>query len=313
MPDLRLIDLDGLHEVASMLSEAASVVLATGRGLSATLMTGSPAAGIPGSLSRVAAALEMSASDLIRRELETPTVGLWCRAPALQVHPRRVHFSGVDGFSAHRQSGVAGDHDDGVMGGIVRGEWGASEAVRHAEHQGQLGTFSAAALAAEGYATGRFGLHDGALEMAAEADLGLHLVQVGHVLDTRLFEAEAEVFVGTEASIEGNLSFDLAGGDAGFDGGLSAFLGMAAAGEVGGGPETARVIAGGEVGIGVGADLDVAAGLTDGVIDFDFGASAFLGLGGGFDVSLEIDLAAIGVTTLEVIEGATDWISSLWP
>ena len=313
MPDLRLIDLDGLHEVASMLSEAASVVLATGRGLSATLMAGSPAAGIPGPLSRVAAVLEMSASDLRRREIEISTVALWCTAPALQIHPRRVHVAGVDGSSTRQQSAVTGDHDDGVLRGIVRGEWGAREAVRHTEHQGQLGTFSAAALAAEGYAAGRFGLHDGALEMAAEADLGLHLVQFGHVLDTRFFDTEAEAFVGAEASIEGNLSFDLAGGDGGFEGGLTAFIGMAAAAEVGVGPETARVIAGGQVGIGLGADLDAAVGLTDGVFDFDFGASAFLGLGGGFDVSLEVDLAAIGEATLDVIEGATDWISSLWP
>ena len=296
-----------------MLSEAAAVVLTTGRGLSAILMAGSPASGVLGSLSMVAAALEMSVLDLRRREVETFTVGLWCSAPALQVHPRRVHVAGVGGSSTRWQSGTTGGHDDGVLGGIVGAEWGAGEAVRHAEHQGQLGTFSAAALAAEGYAAGRVGLHDGALEMAAQADVGLHLVQLGYMLDTRFFDTEAEAYVGGEASIEGNLSFDLAGGDGGFEGGFTAFIGMAAAAEVGVGPETARVIGGGEVGIGLGADLDAAVGFTDGVFDFDFGASAFLGLGGGFDVSLEVDLAAIGEATLGVIEGAADWIASLWP
>jgi len=313
VPDLRFIDLDGLREVASMLSEAATAVVATGRGLSASLMTGGSATGVPGSLSRVAAALEFSASDLRRRELETSAAELWCRAPALQVHPRRVHISGVVGSSTRRQSGVTVENDEGWLGGNAQGEWGAGEAVRHVEHQGQLGTFSAAALAAEGYAVGRVGLQDGALEIAAEADLGLHLVQLGHVLDTRFLDTEAEAFVGADAAIEGNLSFDPVGGDGGFEGGLTAFIGMAAAAEVGVGPESARVIAGGEVGIGLGADLDAAVGLTDGVFDFDFGASAFLGLGGGFDVSLEVDLAAIGAASIGVIEAATDWISSLWP
>ena len=107
--------------------------------------------------------------------------------------------------------------------------------------------------------------------------------------------------------------FDVASGEVDVGGGVAAFAGVAAATEIGVGPETARVVAGAEAGIGAGFELEGSLTMTDGLLDFDFGASAFLGVGAGFDLSLEIDLGAIGEAAVGVFADATDWVGSLWP
>lgn len=185
--------------------------------------------------------------------------------------------------------------------------------VREAGHDGRFGTFSAAALAAQGHSLAWVGINGWAVDAGIDIDLDLDLVRVEHGLDTGYFDSGLEAFVGGSASLDGTVDFDVSDGDSGFAAGASAFVGMAAAGEVAVGPESARVVAGGEAGIGLGVEIDAAAGFTDGVFDFDFGASAFLGVGGGFDLSIEVDLGTLAEGTLGVVDGAIEWISSLWP
>lgn len=313
MGDLRLINQTGLHRVASQLDGAAGELQTSDRRLMAATEAVAAAAGFAATLRCVAAALEAAAGDLRRRRLEDPPTGLFFIDPSVQIDQRPIGLAAFEGSSESWGVDSLDDRRGWLRDSVMRGEWRGQVAVRQTDIHGPLGTFSASALTAESQAEVWVGFDDWGLELAGGAGVALQLAQVEYGLDTSYVDVSSEAFVGGEASAFGDLDMAFVDGDAGFEGGVDAFVGMAAAAEVGVGTDAARLVAGGEVGIGFGVDADLAVGYDDGVANFDFGASAFLGLGGGFDMSFDLDLGAIGRATVDVIEGATTWIGSLWP
>jgi hypothetical protein len=298
VPDLRFIDEEGLCQVGRLLARmvldlhgGARVLASSGEGSALLVMAGE---------------LDRSVADLRSRDDGVGVIGSSFRQ-------RRVHVEGVDGSSEVWQSGSGRANRDQLQTWVARGDWGGASAIRSSEAHGPLGTFSAAALAAEGVAAAWLGIDDWAVEAGFDARAGADLVNARHSLDSRFFASDSEAYLGAEVAAGGTMVFDAASGDLDIEAGMAAFVGMAAATEIGVGPEAARVVAGAEAGIGAGVELEAALTLTDGLLDFDFGASAFLGVGAGFDLSLEIDLGAIGEAAVGVFEAATDWVGSLWP
>lgn len=310
-----MIDRPELETIASLLRSAGAELDACVR-TSAEVLGGVGASPlIVSPLYPVGAALDRAARDLARRQIDMdlPEIGLSCAFPAMNVDPRPVRLAGIDDSSETWGSDHIHEDDDWLRATLFKGAWGGQVAVRRTDIRGPLGTFSASALAAEAQAEAWVGIDDWGIELGGVAEIGLHLAQVEYGLDTRYLDVDGEAFIGGEASVGGTLDLDFLDGDGGFEGGFDAFFGMAAAAETAVGPESARVVAGGEVGIGVGVDIDATATYTDGLLAFDLGASAFLGVGGGFDLGVEIDLGAIGTATVDAFEAAAEWIASLWP
>lgn len=313
MGDLRLINQTGLYPVASLLDDATGELLSSDRALMTVIETVAAAVGFATTLRSIAAELEAAAGDLRRRRLEDPPTGLSCRDSSAQIDQRPVGLAGFEGSSESWGVDSVEDHRRWLRDSVMRREWNGRVAVQQTDIHGPLGTFSASALTAESQAEVWVGFDDWGLELAGGGGVALQLAQVEYGLKTSYVDVSSEAFVGGEASAFGDLDLAFVDGDAGFEGGVDAFVGMAAAVEVGMGTDAVRLVAGGEAGIGFGVDADLAVGYDDGVASFDFGASAFLGLGGGFDMSFDLDLGAIGKATVDVIEGATTWIGSLWP
>lgn len=313
MGDTRLIDETGLHGAATLLETAATDLTASGYRALSALDSVSRSRGSVGSVFLVATALDVSVRDLRIRQVFRPPNGPSCPLPSPQIDPSPVNVHGIEDSSEAWQWGAPHDKDDDwIHATLIEGEWGGQVAVRQEDYRGPLGTFSASALAAEAQARTWVGVDDFGIELGGIAEVGVFLAQAEYGLDTRYLDLESEVFVGGEVSVAGDLDLNIFNGDAGFAGGVDAFVGMAAAAEAGIGPESLQVVAGGEVGIGVGIDADVTGTFDDGVLSFEFGASAFLGLGGGFDLGLEIDLGAIGSATVDVFSWAAEGLSSLW-
>jgi hypothetical protein len=298
VPDLRFIDEEGLCQIARLLARMVPDLLAAGRVLAT--------AGEGSALLVLAGELDRSVGDLRSRDGGVEAIGSSFRQ-------RRILVEGVDGSSEVWQSGSVNGDRARLRTWVARGDWGGAAAIRSSEVHGRLGTFSAAALSAEGVASAWLGVDNWALDSGFDARAGADLVNVGHSFDSRFFDSDGEVYLGAEVAVGGTMVFDAASGEVDLDVGVAAFVGVAAATEIGVGPETARVVAGAEAGIGAGVELEAAVTLTDGLLDFDFGASAFLGVGAGFDFSLEVDLGTIGEAAVGVFEAATDWVGSLWP
>lgn len=298
MGDYRQIDQPELLYVAALIAEASGVLhsLAVVSGDSSRLWP-------------VVAALERTAEDIRRRRIEFG----YSRHSPVQTDPRPFSMAGFSGASERWGSTSDGKADDRIRFDFVRGRWHGSAAVSSRQVSGSLGTFSAAALIADGQADGWIGFDDWGLEIGGVVGAGAHLAQIEYGWEAEQIAIAGEVFAGVEGAAEGQLDLRPTDGDVGIDLGLDAFVGMGAAGSVAVGMSGAEVVTGGEVGVGLGLDVDGAATYAAGRFNFDFGASAFLGLGGGFDVSLEVDLAAIGSEVLDAMESATDWIASLWP
>ena len=312
MGDLRFIDQTGVHGLAALLDRAAGEVQSAGRSCMVDCAVPGASAGAAQQLLSLAAALEVMAAALRHRWVEIMPAWSECILASPVIDPRPVRLHGSEGSSDRWGTPPIQDGSDRVRASLLDGEWGAGAAVRRAESHGALGTFSASVVAAEGRAMGWVGVDDWGIELGFQAGIGLHLVQLDYGLDTRYLDVETEAFIGGEASIGIDIDLDLSDGEGGFEGELDAFIGMATAAELGVGPPVARIIGGGEIGIGLGVDVDAALGYAGGALEFDFGASAFLGVGGGFDLSFEVDLGAIGSATLELIDGAASWIGSLW-
>lgn len=300
MGDYRQIDEVGLGHLAARLGDACIELRSIGV----------PGAGDWSRLRLVADALEVTAGDIRRRwaAVESP---MSVTRPRTDQHP--FSMTGFSNASEQWGNRMEREADDRVRTNVLRGGWSGSVAVGSHEASGRLGTFSAAALIADGRAEGWVGLEDWGLELGGFAGAGAHLAHAEYGLSLQPGGVAGEVFVGAEVAAGGQLDLRPTDGDLGVDLGLDAFVGMGAAGSVAVGVSGAEVIAGGEVGIGLGLDLDGMAAYSDGRFNFDFGASAFLGLGGGFDFSLEIDLGSIGADVFGALESATEFIGSLWP
>ena len=307
---LRFIDQAGVHGLAALLNRAAGEVRSAGRNCLVDLAVLGGSAGAAQQLLPLAAALDVAASDLRRRRIEIMPASFEGKPASPSIDPRPVRLHGFEGSSDRWGTSPIHDGSDRVRASLLEEEWGAVLAVRRADCEGVLGTFSASAIAAEGQAMGWLGVDDWGIELGFQAGTGLHLVQLDYGLDTRYLDVETEAFIGGEASV--GVDLDVSDGEGSFEGELDAFIGMATAAELGVGPPAARIIGGGEIGIGLGVDVDAALGYAGGVLEFDFGASAFLGVGGGFDLSFDVDLGAIGTATLDLIDGAASWIGSLW-
>ena len=298
MRGYRQIDQLGLSRVAGLLGEASADLHAI--------------AGVVGPhsshLRLVAANLEWASADLRRRRV----VFVALRLPPLRTDPRPFSMVGINQASERWEHGSRNVVEDRVRTSVVGGEWHGSAAARSRAFSGALGTLSAAALVVDGQAEGWIGIEDWGLELGGVVGAGAHLAQIEYGLEAEQVGLAGEVFVGVEAAATGELDLGPTNGDLGIDLGLDAFVGAGAAGSVAVGMSGATVVAGGEVGVGLGLDVDGAATYSDGRFNFDLGASAFLGLGGGFDFTLELDIAAVGSDLLGAVEATTDWIASLW-
>jgi hypothetical protein len=156
------------------------------------------------------------------------------------------------------------------------------------------------------------GVGDWGIDLGIEAEAGAYLAQVEYGLDTAHVDLAAELYVGGEAAVDANVDLDPLDGLLMMDAGFDVFVGVAAGGETRFGSDAAAVTAGGEIGIGFGASGEIDLGLDGGVFRFDMGASGFLGVGGGFDVRVEVDLVDLGTGALDVLEDATGWLSPWW-
>ena len=299
MGDYRLIDQPGLQYLAARLGEASVELCSIG------ILVG----GNGSRLRLVADALESTAGDIRRRRI---AVGPSVAVAAVRTDPRPFSIKGFVEASEQWGNRTEGEANNRVRTTVLWGGRHGSVAVNAYEVAGNLGTFSAAALVTDGQAEGWVGFGDWGLELGGIAAGGAHLAQVEYGLALEQGGVAGEVFVGAEAAVEGQLDLRPTDGDLGIDLGMDAFVGMGAAGSVAVGMSGASVVAGGEVGMGLGVDVDGAATYSAGRFNFDFGASAFLGVGGGFDISLEIDVAAVGSDVLEAVASATDWLASLW-
>ncbi len=249
---------------------------------------------------------------LVAGELDEVSDDLLQRTEAVPTGPRTLRMTGLGGSSDTWSIG------DGAVGGrsvrsfLWGSEWASRAAASEAFYAGLPGTFTAAALVSEGSAAfwasaGLGGVHGG-LELQA----GAHLVQVEYGVESDYVGMASEVFLGAESVLLTEADLDPSDGDVAVVGSLDAFVGLAAVGAVAVGPESLQVTAGAEAGIGMGIDVDGGAWFADGLLSIDFGASAFLGVGGGVDLTVELDLAALGGAAMDAVDAATEWLVSLW-
>lgn len=192
-------------------------------------------------------------------------------------------------------------------------EWSGRAAAREVESGGPGGSLQATALGVRAQAQGWIGFDDWGLELGGAAAGGAYLVRAGGEMGFGPVTAGGEGFVGAEASVEGELDLQPEDGDVGFVGGIDAFAGMAVATATTVGSSHAVATLGGEWGIGIGAEVDASFVFEDGSLSFDFGASAFLGAGGGFDLTVELDLPGLADDVLAAVESVAGWVASLWP
>ena len=166
--DLRFIDEEGLGQIAGLLSRMVLDLHSTERVLAST--------GEGSVLLVLAGELERSVADCRSRD-----DGIGAAGPASRL--RRVFVVGLDGSSKVWQSGSGHGNDDRLRTRVARGDWSGTSAARSSELHGRLGTFSAAALAAEGVASAWLGTEDWAWEAGFDARAGADLVNVRHTLD----------------------------------------------------------------------------------------------------------------------------------
>lgn len=206
--------------------------------------------------------------------------------------------TGTDFISGQQKStGQPGDDDyTGFQANIWEGEVGV------ASNLGEINPVDGLTIGAFGYAagaSGSIGFNSDGFVAKGEAGAEAYILKGEYEKDFGVAKAKGDAQVGVKASAEGEIEINPLEGDLEFEGEVGAFIGASADGEVSTeiGPVGGSV--GGEIGVGFGAQANMDAGFDDWKFNLDFGASAYAGVGGGVDFSVELDLP-------ELAEGAMD-------
>lgn len=202
----------------------------------------------------------------------------------------------------------------GFRATLAEDEWKTGKAAYDETFSGRYGTINVKGLGYDVEAEGSISLGEDGLLAAGGVSAGAYLAQAGYQGQFGPGYATGEVTVGAEVWAEGEFEFNPLEGDVEFEGEVGAFAGVNAQGEVGAefGPLNGSV--GGQIGVGAGAGANIDVGFDDGVFEFDFGAYAYLGVGGGVDYSIELDVPELAGNIVELGEEVVDapWLPWNW-
>ena len=197
---------------------------------------------------------------------------------------------------------------------LIDGQWETGKAAYNETLSGRYGTIEMRGLGYEAGADGSVTIGEDGLLAVGGVSAGAYLAQAGYQGEFGPGYATGEVTVGANVWAEGEFEFNPLEGDVEFEGEVGAFAGVNAQGEVGAdfGPLGGSV--GGQVGVGVGAGANIDVGFDDGVFELDFGAYAYLGVGGGVDYSIELDVPELVGNIVDVGEDVVDssWMPWNW-
>ena len=149
----------------------------------------------------------------------------------------------------------------------------------------------------------------------AEVGVKAYLAQVELSREVAGFEVAGDALVGADISGEGKLILNPLKGDAKVELEGGAFAGASVEAGVSQkmGPVAGKI--GGEVGVGIGARGKVDFGLEKGTFTYDVGGKTYLGIGGGIEVSGELDIpeAAEDIANIgkEVVDLGKDILDDL--
>jgi hypothetical protein len=189
----------------------------------------------------------------------------------------------------------------------VEGSTSADVSVASAEASGEYGSVEVSALGAdaEGKAEAAIGV-DGTVSAEASGSASVYVAKAEAQVDLGAVTAEGEVSVGAGVEGAAEVEFDPANGDVQASVEAGGYVGVRAEGEVKAEVGAAEATAEGDIGVGLGAEVKADIGIEDGKFSLDIGASAYLGVGGGGELSLEIDVPELAGDAAEFGQGAID-------
>lgn len=158
-----------------------------------------------------------------------------------------------------------------------------------------------------GGAFGEFGVDE--VEVGAYVSASAHVVRGEAGIEAGPVNGGVEGSIGAQASAEANLEVDLSDGTLQVETGLDAFAG----GEIGASAGVDVGVAGVEGGFegkaGVGAEFEADVGFEDGEFNASFELGAALGLGGGFDVEVSVDVGGMASGAVDAAGKVGGWLN----
>jgi hypothetical protein len=187
---------------------------------------------------------------------------------------------------------------------VVSVEGSRDVSVASASASGEHGSIEVSALGAQAQGEAAAGFGPGTVRAEASGSAGVYLAKAEAEVNAGPLSASGEVAVGAEVEGATQVEFDPAQGDVNASAEASAFVGVRAEGETKVEVGAAEASAQGDVGAGLGAEVKAEVGLEDGTLTLDVGAHAYLGVGGGGELSLEIDVPELAGDVAEFGQGA---------
>jgi hypothetical protein len=218
---------------------------------------------------------------------------------------RDTTFTATNGDAARTADAQASDSGGTKPAFNVVSAGGSTDvSVASASASGENASAEVSVLGAYAQGETAAGFGPGTARAEASGSAGVYLAKAEAEINAGPVSASGEVAVGAEVEGATQVEFDPAKGDVNASAEASAFVGVRAEGEVKAEVGAAEASAQGDVGAGLGADVKAEVGLEDGTLTLDVGAHAYLGVGGGGELSLEIDVPELAGDAAAFGQGA---------
>lgn len=182
--------------------------------------------------------------------------------------------------------------------------WSASgsrkASVASVSASGEHGSITASAFGAEATGSASAGFGPGTVRAEVAGSASVYAARVQAEVHAGPARAAAEAQVGAQVEGAGEVEFDPLRGDVNASAEASAFAGARAEAELGLDVGPAEATAQGDVGAGIGGDVKAEVGFDDGTFEFGVGAHGYLGVGGGGEVSFEVDVPELAGKVADV-------------
>lgn len=178
--------------------------------------------------------------------------------------------------------------------------------VASAGVSGDNGSIKVSVLGADAQGAAAAGFGPGTVRAEASGSASVYAAKVEAEVHAGPLSAAGEVAVGAEVEGAAEAEFDPAQGDVDVSAEAAVFAGVRAEGEAKAEIGAAEASAKGDVGAGIGADVKAEFGVEDGKFTLDFGAHAYLGVGGGGEFSIEVDVPELAGDVADFGQSAID-------
>lgn len=218
-----------------------------------------------------------------------------------------THFDPFGSPTRSVHVGNEGDDDRADFSAVFY-ERGTHESgsVIGSEYSGQYGTVRGDLLGYETGAEFQVGLDDDGLEVDMGAGAEAYVARVGYEEQVGFIGFDASAQVGAEVGAEAQIEFNPLEGDLEVEAEVGGFIGVSADAEAQAELGPAIIGVGGTIGAGLGAHAYGEIGFDDWVFRADGGAGAFIGIGGGVDFSVEIDIPELAEGIVDLGEMGVD-------